>query len=215
MDENLSEIQYDVTKKSKLRKFYEAKKILIFSSILFLAIVVVSFSFYLDNKEKKRILLSDNYLKGKIYLENGEKNKAKNILKKIVFENDNTYSTLSLFLILNENLVTEKKELLILFEQVLENNKFENEIRNLIIYKKALFQSDFVNEMELLESLKPLINQETIWKPHALLLIGDYFVSKKQNSKAKEFYIQILSLKNLNNEFYDQARSQLALIAND
>ena len=69
--------------------------------------------------------------------------------------------------------------------------------------------------MELLESLKPLINQETIWKPHALLLIGDYFVSKKQNSKAKEFYIQILSLKNLNNEFYDQARSQLALIAND
>ena len=47
------------------------------------------------------------------------------------------------------------------------------------------------------------------------MLLGDYFVSKKEYLKAKEFYMEILSLKNLHKEFYDHARSHLILISND
>ena len=215
MNENLFETQYDVTKKSKLKKFYEVNKILIFSVILILIIAIASVSFYSENKEKKKILLSDNYLAAKVYLENGDRNKVKNILKTIIFANDSTYSTLSLFLILNENLIVDQGELSNLFDHVLENNKFEKEVKNLIIFKKALFQSNFVSELELLDAVKPLINTETVWKPHALLLLGDYFASKKEYLKAKEFYVQILSLKNLHNELYNHARSQLIFITND
>ena len=215
MNENLFEAQYDVTKKSKLKKFYEVNKILIFSVILILIIAIASVSFYSETKEKKKILLSDNYLAAKVYLENGDRNKVKNILKTIIFANDSTYSTLSLFLILNENLIVDQGELSNLFDHVLENNKFEKEVKNLIIFKKALFQSNFVSELELLDAVKPLINTETVWKPHALLLLGDYFASKKEYLKAKEFYVQILSLKNLHKELYNQARSQLIFIAND
>ena len=215
MNENLFEAQYNLTKKTKLRKFYETNKTLIFSVVLILIIIIASVSFYSEAKEKKKILLADNYLSAKIYLENDNKNKAKNILKTIIFANDNTYSVLSLFLILNENLIVDQRELYNLFDQVLENNKFEKEIKNLIIFKKALFQSNFISESELLETVKPLINTETVWKPHALLLLGDYFASKKEYLKAKEFYIQILSLKNLHKELYDQAKSQLIFITND
>ena len=215
MNENLFETQYDVTKKSKLKKFYEVNKILIFSVILILIIAIASVSFYSETKEKKKILLSDNYLAAKVYLENGDRNKVKNILKTIIFANDSTYSTLSLFLILNENLIVDQGELSNLFDHVLENNKFEKEVKNLIIFKKALFQSNFVSELELLDTAKPLISTETVWKPHALLLLGDYFASKKEYLKAKEFYVQILSLKNLHKELYNQARSQLIFIAND
>ena len=215
MNENLFQAQYDVTKKSKLKKFYEANKILIFLVILTLIIAFASFSFYSEAKKKKKILLADDYLIAKIYLENGDRNKVKNILKTIIFANDSTYSTLSLFLILNENLIVDQVELSNLFDHVLENNKFEKEIKNLIIFKKALFQSNFVNELELLEAVKPLINTETVWKPHALLLLGDYFASKKEYLKAKEFYVQILSLKNLHKELYNHARSQLIFITND
>ncbi len=215
MNENLFEAQYDVTKKSKLKKFYEVNKILIFSVILILIIAIASVSFYSETKEKKKILLSDNYLAAKVYLENGDRNKVKNILKTIIFANDSTYSTLSLFLILNENLIVDQGELSNLFDHVLENNKFEKEVKNLIIFKKALFQSNFVSELELLDAVKPLINTETVWKPHALLLLGDYFASKKEYLKAKEFYVQILSLKNLHNELYNHARSQLIFITND
>ena len=215
MAENLFEAQYDVTKKSKLKKFYEVNKILIFSVILILIIAIASVSFYSETKEKKKILLSDNYLAAKVYLENGDRNKVKNILKTIIFANDSTYSTLSLFLILNENLIVDQGELSNLFDHVLENNKFEKEVKNLIIFKKALFQSNFVSELELLDAVKPLINTETVWKPHALLLLGDYFASKKEYLKAKEFYVQILSLKNLHKELYNHARSQLIFITND
>ncbi|MCH2377603.1 MAG: hypothetical protein DSY31_03535 [Alphaproteobacteria bacterium] len=215
MNENLFETQYDVTKKSKLKKFYEVNKILIFSVILILIIAIASVSFYSETKEKKKILLSDNYLAAKVYLENGDRNKVKNILKTIIFANDSTYSTLSLFLILNENLIVDQGELSNLFDHVLENNKFEKEVKNLIIFKKALFQSNFVSELELLDAVKPLINTETVWKPHALLLLGDYFASKKEYLKAKEFYVQILSLKNLHKELYNHARSQLIFITND
>ena len=215
MNENLFETQYNVTKKSKLKKFYEVNKISIFSVILILIIAIASIIFYSETKEKKKILLSDNYLTAKVYLENGNRNEVKNILKTIIFANDSTYSTLSLFLILNENLIVDQGELSNLFDHVLENNKFEKEVKNLIIFKKALFQSNFVSELELLDTVKPLISTETVWKPHALLLLGDYFASKKEYLKAKEFYVQILSLKNLHKELYNQARSQLIFIAND
>jgi len=215
MDPNFSEIQYDVTKKSKLKKFYDSNKILIFSIIILSIFSLGSVTFYFDSKEKKKITLSENYIKSRIYVENGEKSKARNILKDIIFENDDTYSTLSLFLILNQNLITDPNELLSLFNHILENNKLENEIKNLLIYKKALLQSDFDNEIELLKVIKPLINQETLWKPHALILIGDYFVAKKEYTKAKEFYLQIFSLKNLHEELYNETRSKLALIVND
>ena len=76
-------------------------------------------------------------------------------------------------------------------------------------------QSDFVDETELLQSIKPLINTNTLWKPHALLLLGDYFVFKKEYLKAKEFYLQILSIKDLNRELYENAELQLSLISND
>ena len=215
MNENLLEAQYDITKKSKLKRFYEKNRISIFSIILIVTIIIVSLSFYSANKEKKKTFLAESYIEAKILLETGEKNKAKDILKTIILSNNSTYSSLSLFLILNENLIVDQKELLNLYNHLLENNKFEQEVKNLIIFKKALFQTNFENESELLETAKPLLNSDTVWKPHILLLLGDYFVSKKQNLKAKEFYIKILSLKSLHKELYDQARSQLMLIEND
>ena len=215
MAENFFEAQYDVTKKSKIKKFYESNKILIFSSILILIISFGSLSFYLESKESKKILLSENYVQAKFYLENGNKSEALNTLKKVIFANDSTYSTLSFFLILNQNLISDYKEISILYDHLLENNKFEKELRNLLIYKKALFISNSIIESELLETIKPLLNTDTLWKPHALLLLGDYFMSKGENIKAIEFYQQILSINNLHKALYDQAKSQLTIITNE
>ena len=169
---------------------------------------------------KQDIVMKDHNIQGvkintdKIY-QNGDKIAATNMLKNLIFSNDPVYSTLSFFLILNQNLISDNQELSVLFDHLLENNKFENEVRNLLIYKKSLFNSNLTNESELLEEVKPLLNSETLWRPHALLLLGDYFVSKGEYLKAKEFYIRILSISNLQKDLYDQARSQLALIVND
>ena len=144
MNENSFETQYDVTKKSKLKKFYESNKVSIFLIVSVLIIAIASISFYPEIKERKKMLLADNYIEAKIHLENGNRNEAKNILNTIIFANDSTYSTLSLFLILNEKLTLDEKEISNLFDQVLENNKFEKEVSNLIIFKSLCF-SDFIN----------------------------------------------------------------------
>ena len=215
MNDNLYQAQYDVTKKSKIKIFYDKNKTIIFSSISILVIAFISVTFYFSKIEKKKIELSNKYFSAKVFIDNNKKDKAIPILKEIILENDPTYSALSLFLILSENLIIDQNEVINSFDHVLSNNKFEKEIKNLILFKKALYQSEFANEKVLIASLNPLLNTESLWKPHALLLAGDYFFSKKEYLKAKEFYIKIMQLKNLSKEFYNHAQIQLTLMPND
>tara|TARA_B100000029_G_scaffold483148_1_gene534058 strand:+ start:554 stop:1204 length:651 start_codon:yes stop_codon:yes gene_type:complete len=216
MTNNLFETQYDLTKKSKFKEFYESNKIWIFSTIFAFVIIVASYVYYNDSKERKKILLSENYIQAKVYLESGNKTKALEILKNITFSNDSTYSTLSFFMILNENLIDDNKEISKLFDHVLQNNKFEKEIENLLYYKKALFKSSYLEEQKFLEEIRPLLNsKETIWRSHGLMLIGDFYFSRKEYIKAKDFYTQILAIKNLQPDLYEQARIKLINIAND
>ena len=215
MTENTFEAQYDITKKSKLRQFYDTKKVLIYSILSFIIICVMAFTYFLDTKKKKKIILSDQYIQGKIFLENGKKNEAKNLLEKVIYSNDPTYSSLSFFIILNENLISDDKDLSRIFNHIIKNNKFDQEIKNLLIFKKALFTSSFIDESQLLKELKQTLNKDSIWKPYALLLVGDYFYKKKEFLKAKEFYNKVLELKNLQPELYNQAKSKLISIKNE
>tara|TARA_Y100000590_G_scaffold424416_1_gene531301 strand:- start:3816 stop:4463 length:648 start_codon:yes stop_codon:yes gene_type:complete len=215
MNDNLFQAQYDLTKKSRIRKFYEERKYLIFILIAIILAIIISISFYVENKKNKIILLSDSYVEAKIYLQGGKRDKAKNKLQEIIFAKDSTYSSLALFLMIKENLLENDQEKMELFNHILENNKFDKEVKNLIILKKVLSKENFINESELLEGLNPLLSSESLWKPHALLFIGDYFFFNKEYLKAKDFYTQILNIKNLHKDLYEQAKSQIALINND
>ena len=215
MSENFIENQHDLTKASKIKKFYESNKIFIYSFIFIFIILLGSFNFYLEDKKQKRFLLSENYIQAKFYIEKENKSEALKLLKEVTYANDSTYSVLSFFLILDHRLITDNEEISIIYDHLLENNKFEIELRNLLVYKKALFNSNFVSESELLEITQPLLKKDTLWKPHALLLLGDYFMSKGENIKAIEFYQQIFSIKNLQQNFYDQAKAQLLTIAHE
>ncbi len=215
MTENSFEARYDISSKSKIRKFYDSNKTIIFALALFLIFLFVSVSFYLVNKENKKNLLSQEYIQAKIYIKDEKKTEAIQVLKKIIFSNDDVYSTLSFFLILNNNLIKEQEELSELFDHLIKNIKFEDEIKNLMIFKKALFNSNFIEESKLLNEMQPLMNEDSLWKPHVLLLLGDYFSSKKEYLKAKEFYMQIINTKSSNINLYKLARSRISSISND
>ena len=215
MTENLFEAQYDITKKSKLKIFYDKYKFFIYSLLVILILLFIFFSLFLENKKNKRVSLSDDYLQAKVFLDNGEKLNATNLLKKIVLANDSTYSTLSFFLLINQNLIIDKQDISNLFDHIISKNKFSNEDKNLLIYKKTLFSSTYLNESELLDEVKLLLNSNTSWKAHGLLLLGDYFTSKNEKLKAIEFYQQVFNIKNLNQELYSYARFQLSLISNE
>ena len=84
-------------------------------------------------------------------------------------------------------MITDKKIVNDLFDIIIKKTPLDKEIRNLIIYKKALYNSDDINENDLIEMLNPLINSKSVWKSHALYLIAEYFYDKKKNKNLKSF----------------------------
>ena len=78
-----------------------------------------------------------------------------------------------------------------------------------MIYKKALFNSDFASENNLIQILNPVINSDSIWKSHALYLMAEYFYFKNEKGKSKEFFNQIIILENSNPNIKMEAQKKL------
>ena len=130
-------------------------------------------------------------------------------MKEIIEEEDSTYSPLALYFLIDNNLIKNQKEINDLFDILINKTSLDKEIKNLIIYKKGLFNADTFNENELIEILKPLINSDSVWKSHALYLIAEYFYSKNEKQKSKEFFNQIINSKNVNQDIFKEAQKRL------
>ena len=92
---------------------------------------------------------------------------------------------------------------------LIKETSLQKEIKNLIIYKKALYNADKGDESHLLNILNPLINSESVWKSHALHLMAEYFYSKNEKQKSKEFFSQIITLENANQDLKIEAQKRL------
>ena len=130
-------------------------------------------------------------------------------LKGMLNKKDPTYSLLSLYFIIDNNLISDKNQINTLFDILIEETSLDKEIKNLVIYKKGLFNADEINENELLSILNPLIKSESIWKSHALYLLAEFFYSKNEKQKSKDFFNQILNLKNSNPDILKEAKKRL------
>ena len=130
-------------------------------------------------------------------------------MRQIIENKDTTYSPLALYFLIDNNLIDNNDEANELFNVLIKKKPLENEIKNLIIYKKALYNADNSSENELLEILKPLLNSESVWKSHALYLMAEYFYSKNEKQKSKEFFNQIVNLENANQEIKLESQRRL------
>ena len=197
MDEDITIINKK-TRNEKIINFFtnNAKKLIIVIS----AIVLIIFGYFIyeDLKKKNKIKLANRYNLVTIKFISEDKNKFENKLIDIVNEKDRIYSPLALYFLIDNNIVNENKKINELFDVVINETSLEKEIKNLVIYKKALFNSDFESENNLIQILNPLINSDSAWKSHALYLMAEYFYYKNQKQKSKDFFNQILTLENSN-----------------
>ena len=130
-------------------------------------------------------------------------------LIQIVNEKDSTYSLLSLYFILDNNLLNDRSRINNLFDILIQKTPLDKEIQNLVIYKKGLFNADKSNESELLKILDPLIKSDSVWKSHALYLMAEFFYSKNEKIKSKEFFNKILNLEKSNPDILKEAQKRL------
>ena len=188
------------TRNEKILNFFINNKKKNIIGTLILIVVVIGFFSLEKIKERNAIKLANQFNLATINYKTEERQKTIDTLTELVNENNATYSPLALYFLIDNNLLDKKDEINNLFNELINKTNLEEEIKNLIIYKKALFNSDFVSENELLKILNPVINSESIWKSHGLYLLAEFFYSKKEKQKAKEFFNQILSLSNSNND---------------
>ena len=208
MDEDTAIINSN-TRSEKIKNFFINNKKLLISILSLIIILLITYFAFGEFKERKKIKISDQY--NSIVTEYSENNKeiSKNALIELVNKKDSTYSPLSLFFIIDNGLVSEQTKINELFDIIIEGASLEKEIKNLIIYKKALYNADNSDENKLLEILQPVINSKSVWKTHALYLMAEYFYSKNEKQKAKEFFSQIVSLENGNQDLKIESQKRL------
>ena len=208
MDEEITIIDSNTRNEKILNFFINNKKNLIvgFSIIL---VVIIGYLSMKEMKERDKIKLANQFNITTINFKTEDKQTTVDELIKLINKNDSTYSPLALYFLIDNNLIDNKNEINNLFDELINETKLEKEIKNLIIYKKALFNSDTSSENDLLQMLNPIINSESIWKSHSLYLVAEYFYSKNQKQKAKEFFNKIIIIPNSNSSIKLESQKRL------
>ena len=208
MDEDIAIINKN-SRNEKIKNFFvkNTKKL----TIVAIAIILVIFGYFIyeDLSKKNKIKLANRYNLVTIKYVSGDENKVEKELIDIVNEKDKTYSPLALYFLIDNNIVSENDKINELFDIIINETSLDKEIKNLVIYKKGLFNSDFESENNLIQILNPVINSDSVWKSHALYLMAEYFYFKNQKQKSKEFFNQILTLENSNSTIKIESQKRL------
>ncbi|MDA8891125.1 hypothetical protein N9I74_02810 [Candidatus Pelagibacter sp.] len=208
MDEEITIIDSN-TRNEKIKNFFINNKKNITIGLSIITVVIIGYLSMIEMKERNKIKLANQFNLIVINFKTGDKQVTINELTKIINTNDGTYSPLALYFLIDNNLINNQSEINKLFDEVINKTSLDYEIKNLIIYKKALFNSEFSNENDLLQILNPIINSESIWKSHSLYLIAEYFYSKNEKQKAKEFFNQILLIPSANTDIKTASQKRL------
>ena len=209
MDEDISIINTN-TRNEKIKNFFIQNKKKIISGLVVVTILLISYFAFGEFRDSKKVKISNAF--NSITLNYSESNKEKTAkdLIQLVNEKNSTYSPLSLYFIIDNELISEKNTVNELFDIIIDETSLDKEIKNLNIYKKALYNANDSNENDLLNILNPLIKSESVWKSHALYLIAEYFFDKNQKQKAKEFYNKILNYDKSNENIKFEAQRRLS-----
>ena len=208
MDEEIAIIDTN-TRNEKIKNFFLVNKKKIITLITSIILIVLGCLFYYELDKKIKIKLAENYNTATINFISGDKKYVKEDLVKIIYEKDKTYSPLALYFLIDNKIISLESEIDKLFEFIINEVDLEYEIKNLLIFKKALFNSDSKSGNELIKILEPIIFSESIWKSDALFLIAEFYFSKNEKQNAKEFFLKILEVENANPNIKLEAQKRL------
>jgi|TARA_Y100000816_G_scaffold38866_1_gene24500 predicted negative regulator of RcsB-dependent stress response len=208
MDEDISIINQN-TRNEYIKNFFKKnfKKLLFIISIFLL--ILLSFFIYESLKKNKRYTLAKKYNDIIINNKNYTNPYIIENLKFIIDKKDKVYSPLALYYLLDNNYINSQNDINLLFDKII-SIKQSNEKKHLIIFKKALFNLDNFTENQMLETLNPVINSDSVWKAHGLLLMAEFYLDKKELIKSKEFFTKVSEIENLNQSIKQDVQKKLS-----
>ena len=163
MDEDISIINTN-TRNEKIKKFFVQNKKQIILVLIFITLLIIGYLAFREYQDSKKVKISETFNSITInYSENNKEKTAKDLIQ-IINEKNSTYSPLSLYFIIDNGLINEKNTINNLFDVIINETSLDEEIKNLNIFKKGLYNADDSSESDLLDILNPLINSESVWK---------------------------------------------------
>jgi len=199
------------TRNEKIKNFFIKNKIKIIIFFLIIILGIFSFLIFENYKSEKKENLANKYNQAVIKHDLGQKNNIKKIFTEIVFARDNTYSPLAFYFLMDNDLISSREEINNYFDILINETGLDEETRNLTIFKKGLFNSEFSKENDLLNILNPIIKSKSIWKPHAIYLMAEYYFEKNEKQKSKEFLEKLISLEDISPKIKIEAQKRLRL----
>ena len=196
MDEEIEIINTN-TRVEKFKNFLISNRKQLITLLLIIVLLLISFFGYQEFNKRSKEKLANKFNQIVTNFENGKKQNINNNLIEVIRTKDKTYSPLAFFFLLDNDLISSNQEINSYFDFLINEISLDKEIKNLTIYKKGLFNSDFVDENQLLDILNPVIKSESMWKPQAVYLMAEFYLAKNQKQKSKDFFEQVMIIENV------------------
>ena len=196
------------TRIEKVKNFFLNNFKKLIASLILIFLLLFSYFGYQEYKKRLKLEIAETYNQITLREVTTENTNDIEQLIEIIKAKDPIYSALSLYFIVEKDLVNDQKEINNFFDLVIKSQE-EKEIRNLIIYKKAMYNADMTSENELLDILNPILKSDSVWKSHALLLMADYFEHNNNLIKSKDFLKEIVNSKTVSNEIKIESERRL------
>ena len=180
MDEDI-EIINTQTRNEKIKNFFINNKNSLISILVIIILALIGYFSFEEYQSSKREKLADKYDLAVIRYEADNKYNVIPDLKEVINAKDKTYSPLAFYFLLDNDLINSKDEINNYFDTLINDIGLDKKFKELTIFKKGLYNSDFSDENELLAIFNPLIKADSIWKPHSLYIMAEYYLSKNHH----------------------------------
>ena len=155
-----------INSSEKITNFVQKNKNIIVINFILIISVLVGISYFNYYQKSKNEKISEKFVQAGIYLSLNKKEESKKIYKQVISSKNKFYSILALNNIIDNDLEQNNEEVLELFD-IVENIKIENEQKNLIKLKKALYLIKISRDNEGKKLLDEIISDNSIWKEAA------------------------------------------------
>ena len=156
MEEDISIINSN-TRNEKVRNFFVNNKNKIISTVVVLIVILIGAYSYDSYKTNKKKEVSNKFNSTILTYSKNTKDRTIQKLVEIINEQDPTYSSLSLYFIIDNELISNQSEINGYFDILIEKTSLDKEIKNLIVYKKAL--ENGIEKYLNSEVIKPVFRQ--------------------------------------------------------
>jgi len=165
----------------KMLNFYQKKKYYIIGLAILIVLIPIIFQIFLTIDKKNNSLELEKY--SEIIL-GTDKKRQEGKLEKLLQSSNETVSLLALNQLLEINKGLKQKSISFI-DKLLNTKKFSKKNIKFLKIKKSLLVFDTATEIEML-NLIDLKSKDSAFRKMSFEIMYDFYISKKQNLKAKD-----------------------------